>query len=498
MMRRQIVANALTTFAQVIGSAATLFFLYRFLIRAVGLERLGIWSLVLATTSVVTLANQGYSTSIIKFVAKYAARGRPEKVSLLMQTAVITIGLALAVVSATLYPVSKWVLVIVLPHRNISEALAILPLALVSLWLTIIEGVLQACLAGLQCITVCNYLEFGGSASYLLLAFLLVPGHGLLGLAYAQAIQSAAILLVTWLLLRRRMKFLPIVPRCWSRSFFNELAAYGFHFQLITASQALREPVTRVLLAKFGGLALTGFYDLAARCVFTLRELLVQANQVLVPTISHLQERDPKFIPAVYRASYRLMFFLAVPAFTSLAVLSPFISRIWIGRYEPVFVEFVVILSAGWLVNVLANPAYVVDLGTGALRWVSVGCISTAVLNAVLGFLAGSHLGGPAVVAAAAISLAAGYLIVLAAYHLENRAPFSQLLPRESGGIVFTSIVGALVFLPLFRAALAHASFSFRTAAGAIAALIALLFIPVWLHPMRKQLLRWVFSRVPA
>jgi O-antigen/teichoic acid export membrane protein len=498
MMLRQIVANALTTFAQVIGSSATLFFLYRFLIRAIGLERLGIWSLVLATTSVVTLANQGYSTSIVKFVAKYAAREQAEEVSLLMQTAVITIGLALALVSVGLYPISRWILVLVLPHRSLAEALAILPLALVSLWLTIIEGVLQACLSGLQRITVCNYLEFGGSISYLLLAYLLVPRHGLLGLAYAQAIQSAAILLITWLLLRHRMRILPVAPHRWSRSFFNELACYGCHFQLITASQALREPVTKALLTKFGGLALTGFYDLAARCVFTLRELLVQTNQILIPTISGLREREPRSIPAVYRESYRLMSFLAVPAFTSLAILSPFISRIWIGRYEPVFVEFVALLCAGWLVNVLANPAYVVALGTGTLRWVSVGCISTAVLNAVLGFLAGWYIGGPAVVATSSFSLAFGYLIVVAAYHIENRASFSQLLPKESGAVFATSIVGALIFLPLFRAVPARTALSIPATGGAITALIALLFIPVWLHPMRKQLLGWIFSRVPA
>lgn len=498
MMRRQIISNALTTFAQVIGSAATLFFLYRFLIRAVGLERLGIWSLVLATTSVVTLANQGYSTSIVKFVAKYAAREQPDEVSLLMQTAVVTIGLALAVVSAALYPVSKWILILVLPHKSLAEALAILPLALVSLWLTILEGVLQACLAGLQRITICNYLEFGGSVSYLGLAFLLVPGRGLLGLAYAQAIQSAAILVITWLLLRRQMKALPIVPHRWSRSLFSELAAYGLHFQLITSSQALREPVTKALLTKFGGLALTGLYDMAARCVVTLRELLVQSNQVLVPTISHLQERDPKSIPAVYRESYRLIFFLAVPAFTSLAVVSPFISRVWIGRYEPVFVEFVAILCAGWIVNVLANPAYVMDLGTGSLLWVSVGCISTAVLNAVLGFLWGRRFGGPAVVATAAFSLAIGYLIVLAAYHLDNRVPFSHLLPKESGGILATSSLGVLLVLPFLRATPAHANFSLLLKASAVTVLIALILITMWIHPMRQRLLRWVFTRVPA
>ena len=77
MNQKRILLNAVTTFVQVAGSAATLFFLYRFLVRTIGVERLGIWSLVLATTSAVTLANQGFSTSVTKFVAKYAAREEP-------------------------------------------------------------------------------------------------------------------------------------------------------------------------------------------------------------------------------------------------------------------------------------------------------------------------------------------------------------------------------------------------------------------------------------
>ena len=54
---------------------------------------------------------------------------------------------------------------------------------------------------------------------------------------------------------------------------------------------------------------MTGLYEMAARAVITLREVIVQANQVLVPTISRLKERDPASIPAVYRESYGWYFF---------------------------------------------------------------------------------------------------------------------------------------------------------------------------------------------
>jgi O-antigen/teichoic acid export membrane protein len=495
-MKRQIVLNALTTVAQTIASAAVLFFLYRFLIRTIGIDRLGIWSLVLATTSIVTLANQGLGTSIVKFVAQYAARGRTNDVSALMQTALISTCAALALISVGLYPAARWILHIVLPASRFAEANAILPLALVSLWLNVLEGLLQAGFAGHELITVCNYLEVAGTLSYLLLAFLLVPKHGLLGLAYAQAIQAAALLVITWLLLRKRVPALPIVPYRWSRALFFEMAFYGLHFQLITLSQALREPVTKLLIAKFGGLAFTGLYEMAARTVFTLREIIVQANQVLVPTISRLKERDPASIPALYRESYRLVFFLAFPAFALLTALSPLISRIWIGRYDASFVEFVAILSAGWLINALANPAYVVDLGVGALRWVSAGCVTTAVLNAILGSVAGRYVGGVAVAGACAFSLACGYCIIVVAYHLQNHAPFAQLFPRESAAILVTSIAGAFIFLPFFRDLTAHSLFSAHVAAAIIAVLAVIVLIPMWTHPMRKRVLQLVFSRV--
>ena len=145
--------------------------------------------------------------------------------------------------------------------------------------------------------------------------------------------------------------------------------------------------------------------------------------------------------------------FLGVPAFAFLLAVSPIVSLVWLGHYEPIFVLFVALLAAGWLVSILSNPAYVVDLGTGALRWVSMGCAATAILNPALGYLAGRYLGGAAIVAVSAFSLILGYVIVLAAYHLENRVPFGQLAPRDAGGIVLASVVGLGIFLPYFSRA---------------------------------------------
>ncbi len=235
---------------------------------------------------------------------------------------------------------------------------------------------------------------------------------------------------------------------------------------------------------------------MAARLVVTFRELIVQANQVLVPTISGLSEGDRDVIDKIYRDSYRVVFFLAVPSFAVLAMASPLISVLWIGHYEPVFVRFVGLLAVGWLVNVLCNPAYVVDLGTGSLHWISIGCAVTAALNAGLGFVAGEFAGGTAIVAAAVISLITGYLIILIAYHREAHESVRMLLPHESRTILALSAASGLVLLPLLYSG-EHPAIPLVAFASAAAALLALLVaIPMWAHPIRRRLFQWLAAEI--
>src|ERR1700760_1393092 len=144
MKSRQILWNAATTIAQVVFSAACLFALYRFLVRSLGMEQLGVWSLVLATTSVVTLANQGFATSIVKFVAQYCARNAAEEACDVVETALITLAALLTVICATLYPVAHWLLRLVIHGTLLQRAYEILPYAVASLWINVVGSVLLA------------------------------------------------------------------------------------------------------------------------------------------------------------------------------------------------------------------------------------------------------------------------------------------------------------------------------------------------------------------
>jgi O-antigen/teichoic acid export membrane protein len=73
--KRRILTNATSSVVQIVISGISLFFLYKFLLETIGVTQLGIWSLVLAMSSMIQVANFGLTGSIVKNIADYDALG---------------------------------------------------------------------------------------------------------------------------------------------------------------------------------------------------------------------------------------------------------------------------------------------------------------------------------------------------------------------------------------------------------------------------------------
>lgn len=491
MEKRQVLINAIMSVVQVVVIGGVLFLLYRFLLNTIGVEQLGVWSVVLATTSIASIANIGLSASVVKFVAKYLARGEEETVAGVIQTSAISIGILVGLVLLIAYPFANWLLSLVVPVANVEKALSILPYALLSLWIMVIASVFQAGIDGYQRIDLRSMLLIAGALIHLILCFVLVPSYRLMGLAYAQVAQTCLVLIASWLILKRQLLILPVVPYRWNRKLFREMVGYGLNFQAISISQMLYDPITKALLTKFGGLSMTGFYEMASRMILQLRALLVEANRVLVPTIADLHERNREIIQKVYKDSYRLLSYIALPLFLAIIAFTPLISQVWIGHYENIFVFFSVLLAVGWFLNTLTAPAYFANLGIGELRWNTIGHVIIAVLNFGFGWLLGSIYGGMAVVVAWVFSLIIGSIIIPFSYHYRHKIPIIELLLKENIGIGFANITALSISILLYY------WLSNKLPPLEIAIIIFLVYftvigIPAWLHPMRRHLVKMV------
>jgi O-antigen/teichoic acid export membrane protein len=192
--------------------------LYRYLIATIGVERLGIWSVVLATTSASRITELGLTGSVVRFVAKYLASDDHKNASDIVQTAVLSLGGFVGFVLLAAYFPSLWILSRVLPAAAIPQADALLPYALASLWFTTMSGVFLSALDGCQRTDMRALFNTGSSVLTLLASMLLVPKFGLLGLAYGQLGLAGILLVASWICVKLELTELPRIPFRWRRS----------------------------------------------------------------------------------------------------------------------------------------------------------------------------------------------------------------------------------------------------------------------------------------
>lgn len=479
---------------QVIVSGITLFVLYRFLLETIGVELLGVWSVVLATASASRVTELGLIGSVVKFVSKYIARSEPEKSALVIETVTISIGILIGAILFLVYPLIVWALGKFIPEQNINDAIQILPYALISLWLMIISEVFHSGLDGCQRFDLRSIILIICSLFYLGMAIILVPQYGLKGLVLGQISHAALLLLMGWFFLKTQMKCLALIPCRWSKELFREMIGYGINFQIIGIIQFLIDPTTKMLLSKFGGLSGVGYYEMANKMVMQLWKLLVTANQTLVPYVSKMHELEPGRIRQIYKQVYDTVLYINLPFYAIVVASLPVISEIWLGHYEPMFVYMSFLLIIGRFVNAMSGPAFFTYLGTGKLRWNTLDYVTIGVLNIGCGYVLGVILGNIGVVLGAIIALITGSSIPIVAYHLENKIPFQCLLPKETRPLTGYCIVGIVSALIVY--------YGFHVQLGVFVVFPICLAIfscvtlqPFWSHRLRAQLIEMFIAK---
>ena len=148
MKKGQIVKNAYMTVFQVVVTGTTLFFAYRYILHTLGLEKIGIWSIVLTTTSASRVGEIGISGSVVKFTAKYMALKEVDKTVNVVQTAVISISIIFGLLLLVAYPLLDSGLHYFLPENAYRDGKILLPYAMLSLWTLSIASVFQAGIDG--------------------------------------------------------------------------------------------------------------------------------------------------------------------------------------------------------------------------------------------------------------------------------------------------------------------------------------------------------------
>jgi len=434
--------NALASIVQVVISAILLFVLYRVLIRKIGVEGIGLWSLVLAGASVGRIAEFGLSSGVVKFVAGALAHDNKEKAASDVCLSALAVAAILSVAMIMLYPLFGFLLDIsIKAESSRSTAQGLLPYAMASFWINGVGGVFQSGLDGCQRIDLRSMIVTVSNALYVLAAYFLAGALGVQGVAWANLAQSLFVVTSSIAVLTHFLPLRSVKPADWSWQQFKLLLTYGVNIQVATLAQLLTEPATKTLLARFGGLSVTGYYEMANRMVTQFRAVIVSGYQALIPRVSSLMESNPDSLVPFYLRSYGLLAFLVPPYYAMLATAAPLIGIVWLGPIDDRFLFVAWAACLGWAGNTMAGPAYYSFLGIGRLRWTTGAHLTMGILNILLSGLLGYFTGWKGVVAGSMLSTIAGTAVVIVGFHREQCIPLIELFPAQNLKIAVSSVI---------------------------------------------------------
>lgn len=417
--------NAIFNILEVIISAFSLFFIYRIINLSVGVGSLGIWSLVLSTTSLARLADIGLSGGLGKFVAQYdpqnadqledekSFKSPPRALDYIEVTIIFNI-LIFSMLSIIAYFPSKIALSTVLFNADRVLAIKLLPYSLLSFLINNITSVILTSIIGLSKSYIKSIIIICSMVLFISMSFVLLPKCGLVGIALAQICQGMFSVLVGWVWLCRRLKARGElwVPNTINLNILKSLLNYGVKNQFLTLASFFYDPIVKYLFALSGGVIAVGIYEMASRLVGQVRQLVAVPSENLLP----LYVRSIP-IRKNYLKIYQISSALIIPAGLFLLLLlisvTPLISNFWIGHGEEPLALYVAILSIGWWLNISAIPAFYIGMASGRFGWNILGSFITTVSTIFLGFLAwkiGSPVG---TVVAASSGIGLGALVII-------------------------------------------------------------------------------------
>lgn len=444
--KKQTVKNAIFSVLQVIISGTLLFVVYKYLLLTIGAEKLGVWSIVMAISSISKVSDLGIAGGMVKFVSKHTAKGDSLAVSDIIQTGALSITVLMGFILSAAYIGLQLCAPRIFPANYLGDAVALIPYTLLSFGLQALAGIFILSLDGFQRIDIRNIILTISMVLYVGLIVLLVNKFGFIGLGYAQLAQSIFVLITSWIIVRHFAQIKAIVPFVWRRQRFQEMFAYNMNIQITTIAALLMEPIVKILLGKFGDLSMVTYFEMANKLISQFRGLLVNANQVLVPVIAELQEKQQSNIIALYQQNYTILFFLSITLYSIISIFIPLISEIWIGTHNKIFINFSYIVLIGLFFNTMNAPAFFSNMGVGNVRENTLYQVFMGFFNVVIAVILGFKIGGYGVVIGYSLSMVIGSFFLFKLFFKRYKLSYSALLPKDQRYYCYMSSVISIFF----------------------------------------------------
>ena len=326
--------SVLWNWLSVAVTLGTGFFLSPYMIRKIGDDNFGLWSLILSFIEYYWLLDLGFRSAIIKYSAHYCATGDLEKVNELVNTALLystCAGMLLLSLTALLAPgIGRF-------FHILNPVFPKLILVAGAAWvLGVVFNVYGAVLEGFQRFDLTNRIQISTSALRSLALFLaLAGGYGLVEMTWLLLLGHLSVYVLSWAAYRKVYPQARFSPRFARISMFREILGYGIHTFVITISQRVLAQSVPLLIGYFLPVRYVGYYAVPTRLLDYAADAISRVGLVTAPNAADLIAKGDRAALAelgVYSNRYCVTLYLPLAIFL-LVYAQPFL-LLWLKKPE--------------------------------------------------------------------------------------------------------------------------------------------------------------------
>ncbi len=429
-------------------------FLTPYIIRHIGIERFGLWSIAGVITGYFGLLDFGVGMSFVKYIAEFYTKKQFDKISQIVSTGFVFYSLlTVLIIGFSVFFIKPIIVIFKIPPYLANEAVFVLLVGISVFTCANAFSPFGAIQTGLQRMDIQNKIGIITSILNILgTVFFLEKGYGLPGLM----VNNAIIFIISCILnvaaaykIFPEMKFNPYI---FNKEMFNKLFKFGFKIQIAKIAGVIAGQTNKLLIAYFLSISLVAFYHLGNSVVYYAISISALFVSALMPAFSEMEAKgERQKLTEAYLMTTRYLAIFVAPFFVFLIISAFNLMSAWMGQGYEKSALIIQILALSYALNTIAQVAVSICMAIGRPQVLAVSSVVIIALNLVLsivfikifGFM-GSALGN-------LFAINIGTLYFLAALNNVLHIPHSKFI-KITVPYFFIAVIssGVIVVLDLF------------------------------------------------
>jgi len=417
-VKQKIIKNTLYNIISYGYSAIIGFFLVPFVIKNIGLNRYGIWSLITMITGYFSLIDFGIGQSFERYIAEYKAKNDIRNLNYVVNSGLlIYLLLFFILIPLSIISLDFLIKILKIPQEFSSEAKFIFKWAIIYIGFSNIFGLFYSCMRGFQ------RMDITGKVTIFLTTFhaigvilFLKHGWGLKGLMVNNFLVYSIGGLTYIFFLNKIFLDIRLNLLLFEKAMLKRLSKFGIKRWITSIEEVITYQTDKFFISHFLNVSLVGIYQIGYTIPEKVASMIRLLNSAVVPASAELKAMDDKekliklhFLGLKYisTVAFPLMFFIFVSA--------PLIINIWVGSGYEKSIIVLRLFSLIFLITSLSSNLTAILVGVEKPEFQMYAGIFQGILNLILTFLFIRWIGFIGVIIATliSISLSTFYLILI-------------------------------------------------------------------------------------